>query len=87
MADMGGKSDTDSDNDSGSESKGIKLTKMKGAAVYKTKFSSTWSKIYPFVQEVSGNPHKFLCSICNREVSCSHMGKGDVEVNLFTRLM
>jgi hypothetical protein len=61
MADTGMDSLSDSDSDCGSEqaSKRIKLAKVKGAAVYKTKFNPAWSKIYPFVHEVSGKAHKF----------------------------
>ena len=35
--------------------------------------------IYPFVQEVKDNPHKFLCNICMRQVACDHQGKHDIE--------
>ena len=61
-------------------SKKAKLTKMKGADVYRTKFSSAWiQQMYPFIHEVSGNEHSFHCTFCNRDVSCGHMGRHDVE--------
>ena len=50
-----------------------------GASTYQTKFKSEWKKTWPFLQEVKNDPYKFLCTICNRQVSCGHMGKTDVE--------
>jgi len=50
-----------------------------GAAVYKTKFNSEWTKAWAFICEVPGNTYKFRCTICSRDISCSHMGKADVE--------
>ncbi len=56
-----------------------KTSKMKGAAVYRTKFNKAWTKTYPFVHEVQGDMYSFHCAICKRHVSCSHMGRHDVE--------
>ena len=53
--------------------------KSVGAAKYRTKFQKEWLKVYPFVQEVKDNPHKFLCNICMRQVACDHQGKHDIE--------
>ena len=58
-----------------SSSKRMKL----GAAVYKTKFNHSWKSLYPFINEVKGDPYKFFCSVCSRNVSCDHQGKRDVE--------
>ena len=58
---------TDVDTDSGSEEPQpgpSKKAKMRGAAVYQTKYNPAWNKMYPFVHKVNGNPHKFLCA-CN----------------------
>ena len=53
--------------------------KATGAAVYKTKFKSEWTKTWPFICGVPGNAYKFRCIICSRDISCSHMGRADVE--------
>jgi hypothetical protein len=50
-----------------------------GAGTYQTKFKVEWKKSWPFIQEVKNDPYKFLCTLCNRQVSCGHMGKTDVE--------
>jgi hypothetical protein len=77
-------SGTESDNDAGvgeeePASKKRVTTKSKGAATYKTIFNKEWSKEWPFIKDVKGNPHQFLCTICNRQINCSHMGQCDVE--------
>ena len=58
--------------------KRAKLSK-KGAAVYKSKFNDAWTKEFPFIRKVQSNRRSFFCTVCNREVSCSHMCKSDVE--------
>ena len=60
-------------------SKRIKTSKKAGAAVYRTKFNHSWTKTWPFVLEVKGDPYKFLCTVCGRRVACDHQGKPDVE--------
>ena len=60
-------------------SKKAKLTKMKCAAVYRTKFNPAWMQMYPYIREVSGNAYSFHCTFCNRDVGCGHMGRHDVE--------
>ena len=35
-----------------------KARKLSRAATYKTKFSTTWKKEYPFITSVQGDPHK-----------------------------
>ena len=56
-----------------------KRRKATGAAVYKTKFKNEWMKTWPFICGVPGNTYKFRCTICSRDISCSHMGRADVE--------
>ena len=56
-----------------------KRMKKVGAAAYRTKFNHSWTKSYPFVREVKGDPYKFLCTVCGRQVACDHQGKRDVE--------
>ena len=58
-----------------SSSKRMKL----GAAVYRTKFNHAWKGIYPFISKVKGDPYKFFCQTCSRNVSCKHQGRRDVE--------
>ena len=72
-------SDPDCSQNDATEPRSTKRPKVvtQGAAVYKTKFNKEWSKVHPFIKEVKGNTHKFLCTICSREVSCGHMGKAD----------
>eukprot|EP00731_Ephydatia_muelleri_P033141 Em0025g97a len=73
-------SDADDENPGPSTSKKQKMSaKSVGAAKYRTKFQKEWLKVYPFVQEVKDNPHKFLCNICMRQVACDHQGKHDIE--------
>ena len=60
-------------------SKKLKLSGLKGAAVYRTKFKKAWTKTYPFIHEVRGDKYSFQCTICKRQVSCGHMGRHDVE--------
>ena len=60
-------------------SKRVKTLKKAGAAAYRTKFNHSWTKVFPFVREVKGDPYKFLCTVCGRHVSCDHQGKRDVE--------
>ena len=50
-----------------------------GAAVYKTKFKNEWTKTCSFIFAVPRNAYKFRCTICSRDISCSHMGRADVE--------
>jgi len=70
--------DSDSDDDlSPGPSKRYKATA--GAAVYKTKFNDQWTKIWEFICKVPGDAYKFRCTIRSRNISCSHMGKADVE--------
>ena len=72
--------DTDSvsDHNSPGPSKRVKVRKA-GATVYKTKFNHQWIKTFPFIREVKGDPYKFFCTVCGRQVACNHQGRRDVE--------
>ena len=79
--------DSDADTDSSGEdrsgpSKRAKVTKWKGAAVYKSKFQKSWTQKWPCIVAVTGKPHEFKCTICCRQLSCAHMGIADVERHL-----
>ena len=52
--------------------------KFRGAAIYKSKFQSSWPKTWPFVQPVKNDPHAFFCNVCRKSVSCKHQGERDV---------
>ena len=52
--------------------------KWSGAALYKTKFQSTWQQMWPFIAPVKDNPHSFRCTVCMKMVSCGHQGERDV---------
>ena len=69
---------SDSETDPG-PSKRMKVPGKAGAAVYKTKFNKAWTSSYPFISGVKGDPYKFLCTVCQRQVACEHQGKRDVE--------
>ena len=72
--------DSVSDDDNPGPSKRIKTVVRKaGAAVYQTKFNRAWMEIYPFVSEVKGDPHMFLCTVCRHQVACGHQEKHDIE--------
>ena len=60
-------------------SKKAKTSKFKGAAIYKSKFQKSWTEKWPYIVDVTGNPHQFKCTICNRQLSCAHMGISDVQ--------
>ena len=69
-----------SDDDEGPGSpKRMKGLGKAGAAVYRIKFNRAWTNTYPFIAEVKGDPYKFLCTVCQRQVACEHQGKHDVD--------
>ena len=63
MAERDFESDTDSNGEEPGPSKKAKLTKMKGATVYRTKFNPAWMQMYPYIREVSGNAYNFHCTL------------------------
>lgn len=52
--------------------------KFRGAALYNSKFQSSWLKTWPFVQPVKNDPHVFYCTVCRKSVSCKHQGERDI---------
>ena len=54
--------------------------KMKNseAKFYKTKFDHQWRKEWPFIK-MRKNQFHFLCTVCNKHMSCSHQGLFDVK--------
>ena len=54
------------------------LRKWSGAAIYKSKYQTSWQRKWPFLTPVKDNPHSCLCSVCKKQVSCAHQGERDV---------
>ena len=52
--------------------------KWSGAAIYKSKYQTSWQKKWPFLSPVKYNPHSCLCSVCKMIISCAHQGERDV---------
>ena len=80
-SDEGPETESDLDIGQGCEDKqGTPVAKRvkAGASSYKSKFKPDWKKTWPFIKEVKRDPYKVFCSICNKQVSCSHMGVSDV---------
>ena len=52
-------SDTDGEDITLSPPKPKVSKKLLGAATYKTKFNPVWTKEYPFITSVSGDPYRY----------------------------
>ena len=44
------------------KTKKAKMSKFTGAAKYKTKFNSDWTKEFPFITSVSGDRYRLICT-------------------------
>lgn len=53
--------------------------KSRGSAVYNTKYDVQWRRKYRCIRAVKGDPFSFSCIVCQKVVSCKHMGIGDVK--------
>ena len=49
-----------------------------GSATYKSKFKREWTSSWPFITQGATSSH-FFCSVCRKDVSCSHQGVRDVK--------
>ena len=68
------------DHDSDSTQAPDPKRKYRGSALYNTtKYDRAWRDSYPCVQAVKNDPYSFLCTTCNKVVSCNHMGISDVK--------
>lgn len=56
-----------------------------GAGSYHCGFKKAWSKEWTFITAANGT-HSFHCAICNRNVSCKHQGRTDVERHIRSAL-
>ena len=70
---------------SGTEPSPSKRTKFMGACKYRSSFSREWTKTWPFVSSVPGNPHMFTCNVCRKTLSCAHQGIADVKDHVATQ--
>lgn len=59
-----------------------KKAKFSGAYKYKTKFKKEWSKTWKFIGPVPGDPYSFRCTVCSKNLSCSHQGIADVKIHI-----
>ena len=82
-------SDVDrTENETTSDSESVpraKKTKFAGSYKYKCKFKSDWTKKWPFIVADSGNANGFRCTLCGKNLNCSHQGIGDVEDHIATK--
>ena len=51
----------------------------RGAAKYTTRFDPSWTATYPCVKGIKNDKHSFLCTVCNKKISCKHQGVQDVK--------
>ena len=77
---MDGETDSES-GDSVSEknqTKGKGRSKYASSFTYKTRFRKEWTTEWPFIRPAPEKENFFTCTVCRKEVSCGHQGKGDV---------
>ena len=56
--------------------------KFEGAYKYKCNFKKNWITEEPFfvvLRENKKNPHSCHCTICDKDVDCSHQGKANIK--------
>ena len=56
----------------------MEKSRFSGAFMYKTKFSKEWTKTWPFISAVPGDPFIARCNVCAKTVSISHQGAADM---------
>ena len=78
-ADEGSDRESEGTDDSDSTRAPGPKRKYRGSALYNTKYDRAWRDSYPCVQAVENDPYSFLCTTCNKVVSCNHMGISDVK--------
>ena len=55
-------------------------------AKFSCKFNSKWIEKYNEIKEVAGNIYVFYCKICDKPISCEHMGEADVRRHISSDL-
>ena len=58
--------------------------KISGAAYYNTKFNKSWVQKYGCIQPVRNDNCSFLCTVCNKRISCKHQGETDITRHIAT---
>ena len=56
--------------------------KFSGAFKYKTKFQKEWSKVWPFIAAIPGEPHNVRCNVCDKKINIAHQGAADIRSHL-----
>ena len=56
----------------------MEKSKYSGAFMYKTKFSKEWTKTWPFISAVPGDPFIARSNVCAKSVTISHQGAADI---------
>ena len=78
--------DTDPDEATTSCAKRRKVSEKKskylGAFKYKTSFNKEWTKTWPFIAAVVGDPYKVRCNVCDKTVSIAHQGAADIRSHI-----
>ena len=69
--------------DNSSECKNTKGN-YSGAAIYKTKFQSCWTKEWPFIERVPDDQYAFRCTICHRMFHV-HIKVNEMSPDILTR--
>ena len=55
------------------------ITKTKDASKYRTKFNKAWITTFHSYVRFQGDHHSFYCTTCRQNVSCSHIGRHNIE--------
>ena len=61
---------------------GEKSSKYLGAFKYKTSFNKEWTKTWPFIAAVVGDPYKVRCNVCDKTVRIDHQGAADIRSHI-----
>ena len=54
------------------------MRKYSEAYKYKTKFQKEWTKSWPFIAAVHGDPYNVRCNVCDKKVNIAHQGASDI---------
>lgn len=71
--------DSEPERDNDLQQPTFKRRKFHGAAMYSTKFDPAWKTKFPCVKPVKKDEFSFLCTVCNKVISCKHQGVKDVK--------
>ena len=60
-------------------------SKYSGAFKYKTKFNKEWTKSWPFIAAVQGDPYSARCNVCAKMVNITHHGAADIRSHVWSQ--